>query len=128
MGENDKKSNLYNVRLKKRGCEERDGAQKPSFLGSLDVKFVILYKFGEEDKGYRVFHVHHHATMSEERMRKALYPNPKGNYFCYVFDEEVQLSQCIDISKIIADAIAKDDIVPGTPIFKTGIELQDYLR
>ena len=128
MGENDKKSNLYNVRLKKRGCEERDGAQKPSFLGSLDVKFVILYRFGEEDKGYRVFHVHHHATMSEERMRKALYPNPQGNYFCYVFDEEVQLSQRIDISKIIADAIATDDIVPGTPIFKTGIELQDYLR
>ena len=65
--------------------------------------------------------------MNEERMRKSLYPNPQGNYFCFVFDEEVHLSQRIDISKIITDAI-NDDIVPGTPIFKTGIELHNYLR
>ena len=66
--------------------------------------------------------------MNEERMRKSLYPNPQGNYFCFVFDEEVQLSQRINISTIITDAIKNDDIVPGTPIFKTGMELQDYLR
>ena len=101
-----------------------------SWLGLwADVKFVVLYRDGEESKNeYKVFHVHHHATMNEERMRQALYPNPQGNYFCFVFDEEVQLTQHIDISKIITEAIDNDDIVPGTPIFKTGIELQNYLR
>lgn len=122
---NDKKTNLYNVRLKRRGDAARDGALQPKHLKGKDVVFVILYKFDEESKNeYRVFHVHHNATMNEERMRKSLYPNPQGNYFCFVFDEEVQLSQHIDISKIITNAI---NIVPGTPIFKTGIELQDYL-
>jgi len=128
MGKNDKGTNLYNVRLKKRGSVARDGALPPTFLAGLDVKFVILYEQNAESNGYRVFHVHHHATMDEERMRKAWYPDPKGNYYCYVFDEEVQLSQHIDISKIINDSIDTDDIVPGTPIFKTGIELQYYLR
>lgn len=128
MGKNDKGTNLYNVRLKKRGSVARDGALPPTFLAGLDVKFVILYEHNAESDGYRVFHVHHHATMDEERMRKAWYPDPEGNYFCFVFDEEVLLSQRIDVSKIITDAIDNDDIVPGMPIFKTGVELQDYLR
>ena len=129
MGKNDKGTNLYNVRLKRRGEEAREGALPPTYLAGLDVKFVVLYRDGEENNNeYRVFHVHHHATMNEERMRQALYPDPEGNYFCFVFDEEVQLSQHIDISKIITDTIATDGIVPGTPIFKTGKELQDYVR
>ena len=129
MGKNDKKTNLYNVRLKRRRDNTRDGALRPKDFKEKNVLFVVLYKFGEEDKNeYRVFHVHHNATMNEERMRKSLYPNPQGNYFCFVFDEEVQLSQRINISTIITDAIKNDDIVPGTPIFKTGMELQDYLR
>ena len=129
LGKNDKGTNIYNVRLKRRGDTARDGALQPKHLKGKDVLFVILYKFGEEDKNeYQVFHVHHNATMNEERMRKALYPNPEGNYFCFVFDEEVQLSQRIDISKIIADASAMGDFVPGSPIFKTGTELNDYLR
>ena len=129
LGKNDKGTNLYNVRLKRRGDNTRDGALRPKDFKEKNVVFVVLYKFDERNKNeYRVFHVHHNATMNEERMRKSLYPNPQGNYFCFVFDEEVQLSQHIDISKIITDAIDNDDIVPGTPIFKTGIELHNYLR
>ena len=40
------------------------------------------------------------TTITEERMSKAWYPNPKGKYFCYVFDEEVTLGN-LDIAKII---------------------------
>lgn len=123
MGKNDKGTNLYNVRLKKRGIVARDGALPPTYLAGLNVKFVILYEHNAESNGYRVFHVHHNATMDEERMHKALYPEPKGNYYCYVFDEEVELSTKINLSKIISDAKSSADYVDGMPIFKTGEEL-----
>ena len=129
MGKNDKRTNLYNVRLKRRGEEAREGALPPTYLAGLDVKFVVLYRDGEENKNeYRVFHVHHHATMTEERMRQALYPNPEGNYFCFVFDEEVQLSTTIDLTKLISEAKLVDGFVDGMPIFKTGTELIAYKK
>lgn len=128
MGNNDKGTNLYNVRLKRRGEEARKGALPPTYLAGLDVKFVVLYRDGEENKNeYRVFHVHHHATMNEERMRQALYPDPEGNYFCFVFDEEVQLSSKIEISDIIAEARSQSGYEDGMPIFKTGEELLKYI-
>lgn len=127
MGKNDKGTNLYNIRLKKRGVDIRDGALSPTYLASLDVKFVILYEYNDENKGYRVFHVHHHATLDEERMKKALYPNPQGNYLCYVFDEEVQLSTKISLHDIIEDAKSSPDYIEGTPIFETGDELMKYV-
>lgn len=128
-GKNDKGTNLYNIRLKKRGEEPRDGALSSTFLGGMDVKFVILYRSGEENRNeYRVFHVHHHATMDEERMQKALYPDPKGNYFCYVFDEEVQLSSKIDLEKIISEACLREEYINGMPVFKTGKELLQYIK
>ena len=128
-GKNDKGTNLYNIRLKKRGVEPRDGALSSTFLAGMDVKFVILYRFGEENRNeYRVFHVHHHATMDEERMRKALYPDPKGNYFCYVFDEEVQLSSKIDLERIISEACLREEYINGMPVFKTGKELLQYIK
>lgn len=126
MGKNDRGTNLYNVRLKKRGVEVRDGALPPTFLAGLDVKFVILYEHNAESNGYRVFHVHHHATMDEERMQKAWYPEPKGNYYCYVFDEEVQLSSKINLTDILASAKSLPDYVDGMPIFVTGEELMEY--
>lgn len=129
MGKNDKGTNLYNVRLKRRGEEAREGALPPTYLAGLDVKFVVLYRDGEENKNeYRVFHVHHHATMNEERMRQALYPNPQGNYFCFVFDEEVQLSSKIKLLDIIADAKSQSGYEDGMPIFRTGEELLNYVK
>ncbi|MBO6005986.1 MAG: hypothetical protein J6P49_03935, partial [Paludibacteraceae bacterium] len=82
---------------------------------------------GEEEKNdYRVFHVHHHATMDAERMQRAWYPDPHGNYFCYVFDEEVELSSRIDIAKIIAKQRKTIDYIDGMPIFVTGEELTKF--
>ena len=128
-GKNDKGTNLYNVRLKKRGEEPRDGALSSTFLAGMDVKFVILYRLGEENGNeYRVFHVHHHATMDEARMRQALYPDPKGNYFCFVFDEEVQLSSKIDLEKIISEARQHEGYINGMPVFRTGKELLQYIK
>jgi hypothetical protein len=92
------------------------------------VKFVILYEHDAENNGYHVFHVHHNATMDEERMRKAWYPDPEGNYFCYVFDEEVQLSTTIDLPKLISEARLLENYVDGMPIFKTGTELMVYKK
>ena len=129
MGKNDKGTNLYNVRLRRRGEEPRKGALPPTYLAGLDVKFVVLYRDGEENKNeYRVFHVHHHATMNEERMRQALYPNPQGNYFCFVFDEEVQLSHEINLAQIFSDAKSTQDYIDGMPIFKTGDDLMNYVK
>lgn len=128
MGKNDKGTNLYNVRLKKRGSVARDGALPPTFLAGLDVKFVILYEHNAESDGYRVFHVHHHATMDEKRMRQALYPDPEGNYFCFVFDEEVQLSQRINLMDVVASAKKRPDYVVGMPIIETGKELMNYVK
>ncbi len=129
LGKNDKGTNLYNVRLKRRGEEAREGALPPTYLAGLDVKFVVLYRDGEENKNeYRVFHVHHHATMTEERMRQALYPEPEGNYFCFVFDEEVQLSQRINLMDVIASAKKRPDYVVGMPIFESGTELMNFVK
>jgi len=61
-------------------------------------------------------------------MRKALYPNPQGNYFCYVFDEEVQLSSKINLSGIIANAKTLPEYIDGTPIFLTGDELMSFAQ
>jgi hypothetical protein len=129
MGNNDKGTNLYNVRLKRRGEEPRKGALPPTYLAGLDVKFVVLYRDGEENNNeYRVFHVHHHATMNKERMQQALYPNPEGNYFCFVFDEEVQLSSKIKLLDIIADAKSQSGYEDGMPVFKTGEEMLKYVE
>ena len=66
--------------------------------------------------------------MSEEQMRDSGYPTPDGNYFCFVFDEEVQLSHEINLAKIISDAQSTQDYVDGMPIFKTGKEIMNYVK
>ena len=125
LGKNDKGTLIYNVRLDK----TRGGAQKISQLEKKEVSFVILYEIGHEnDNKIRVFHVHHHATMNEERMRKALYNDPQGKYFCYVFDEEVTLGK-LDVASLISEwkKLNPQEEV-GTPIFVKGEELLQYRK
>ena len=128
LGTNDKGTNLYNVRIFTKGLK-RAGTMKRSQLEQGGIKFVILYRLGEDYKNeYRVFHVHHHAVMSEERMRQALYPNPQGNYFCFVFDEEVSINPDVNIAKILAEyRLATESEYPeGAPIVVTGEQLMEY--
>lgn len=125
LGKNDKGTLIYNVRLDK----ARAGAQKVTHLEKKEVSFVVLYEEGHEsENAFRVFRVHHHATMDEDRMRKAWYPNPKGKYFCYVFDEEVTLGT-LDVASVINDrAEAYPDEKLGIPIFLTGTDLLKYRK
>jgi len=66
--------------------------------------------------------------MSEERMRQALYPKPQGNYFCFVFDEEVSINPDVNIAKILAEyRLATESEYPeGAPIVVTGEQLMEY--
>ena len=128
MGGNDKKTNLYNVRIYTKGLN-RTGTMKRTQLEQGGIKFVILYKLGEEYKNeYRVFHVHHHAVLSEERMRQAEYQNPQGNYFCFVFDEEVKINPDINLSKIITDSRidTTSQYQEGAPLVIKGERLMQY--
>lgn len=63
-------------------------------------------------------------------MRQALYPDPQGNYYCYVFDEEVKLSTNIDIEKILLDARTNNELEyeDEASIFMTGEELIKYRK
>lgn len=118
LGKNDKGTLIYNLRLGK----DIVGGQTKARLDKMVVSFVILYEFGKESENkYRVFHVHHHATMNADRLKKSLYPhNPNADkYFCYVFDEEVTLGELE-----IKDLVSKD----GSPVFKKGDELIKFRR
>ena len=126
LGKNDKGSLIYNIRVGK----EREGGQIKAHLDKMVVSFVVLYEYGHEHENkYRVFHVHHHAYIKEDRMRETLYPSePKGNYFCYVFDEEVTLGK-LDIQRLISQKRIDDrEYVDGAPIFMSGKELIKYRK
>lgn len=129
-GKNDKGTLIYNVRVKTRKGPNRPGAIAPSELAGKKAQFVILFKDGEDYKNeYHVFYVNHNAKMDEQRMKEALYPNPSGNYYCYVFDEEVKLSSRINIAKILFDARTNPHLnyEDGSPILMKGEDLLNYI-
>lgn len=121
LGNNDKGTLLYNVRLDK----NRAGAQLITQTRERKVSFVILYDIENVAKEPQVFRVHHTAVMDEARMRLAQYPNPQGRYFCYVFDEEVSLGK-LDIAKFIEERSTKEDYIKGAPIYVKGAEMIKY--
>lgn len=126
LGKNDKGTLIYNIRVGK----EREGGQIKVHLDKMVVSFVVLYEYGHEHENkYRVFHVHHHAYIKEDRMRETLYPSePKGNYFCYVFDEEVTLGN-LDVQRLISQKRIDDrEYVDGAPIFMTGKEIIKFRK
>ena len=92
--------------------------------------FAIIY---EEDKpeDYHVFKIHDFAEMSEERMRQAMYPTnhggPKGDYFTFRFDEEVNIGRFNIKALIDCHRIGdKETFVEGAPLYPTGEELIKY--
>lgn len=126
LGKNDKGTLIYNIRVGK----EREGGQIKAHLDKMVVSFVVLYEYGHEHENkYRVFHVHHHAYIKEDRMRETLYPSePKGNYFCYVFDEEVTLGK-LDVQRLISQKRIDDrEYIDGAPIFMTGKEIIKFRK
>lgn len=120
-GKNDRGSMIYNVRLDK----DRGGAQTQHRLREMKPKFAILYEDGHEDT-YHVFRIHDTAVMDKERMEASLYPNPKGKYFIFRFDEEVSIGK-FDLKKLIGiHRLSHADYQDGAPIFPTGAELLKY--
>ena len=129
LGNNDKGSLIYNVRLKQNTDENvRDGAHTEGFYRKKDIQFVILYTDGVEKTGeYRVFHVKDTAKkVTEERMRNTWYPSEvKGNYFFFRFDEEVNIGR-LRIMDLL-DALRKEHLyAEGEPMFTTAEDVIKY--
>ncbi len=120
-GVNDKGTTIYNVRLGK----DVEGGQMRSKLEKMTVRFVVLYREGDNSGEYHVYRVHHHAIMDKKRMQEAWYPTPieemhAEKYFCYVMDEEVSIGN-INLLEII-----KNNQPVGAPIYKSCSELINY--
>ncbi len=134
LGNNDKGSLIYNVRLKMQSDEDvRDGAHSEGFYKKKNIQFVVLYTDDVENTGeYRVFHVKDTAgRVSEERMHKTGYPlETKGNYFFFRFDEEVSIGR-INIVDLINDLKKKHleefgTYVSNEPLFSTAKDVLNY--
>lgn len=133
LGNNDRGSLVYNVRLKTKGKEERDGAHSASFYDKQNIKFVVLYTDGVETTGeYRVFHVKDTAKkVTEERMKGTWYPSDvKGDYYFFRFDEEVNIGR-LNIVDLINDVRVKHFAEFGShvkyePMFTTAGEMKKY--
>lgn len=134
LGNNNKGTLIYNVRLDDGTIPKRDGAHTESFYNKQNVKFVILYTDDiMTSKRYRVFHVKDTAKhVSEDVMSKTWYPStPDGPYFFYRFDEEVTLGE-INITDLF-DALKKEhfkkfnSFTPCEPLFTTAGEVQKYI-
>ena len=127
QGKNDRGTLIYNVRLDK----NRTGSIKRSEALQKKVSFVILYPSSASNidpNKIFIYHVHNNATMTEERMRQAMYPNPKGKYFCYVFDEQVALGK-LDIYQFISQYLIANRLESNeAPIYTTGEELIKYRK
>ena len=125
---NDKQTLIYNVRIKRRGDNiQRNGTLPQSALSK--VQFVLLYNL-ENPTTYRVFHVHHTAVMDKERMLKSGYHEPKSSYFCFVFDEEVNLMPQIDLNRLIGHhhLDTQKQYKQGEPILCTSEQLLNFQK
>ena len=133
MGNNDKGSLIYNVRLKLKGEEPRQGAHSADFYKRKGVQFVILYTDGVEKTGeYHVFHVKDTAAkVTEQRMKGTWYPfDVKGPYFFFRFDEEISLGR-LNIAELLNALKTKysaenGSYTPGEPLFATAQEVLNY--
>ncbi|MBR4388264.1 MAG: restriction endonuclease [Prevotella sp.] len=136
LGNNDKGSLIYNVRLKLKSDEVvRDGAHTEGFYKKKNIQFVILYTDGVETTGeYRVFHVKDMAgRVTEARMRATGYPlDVNGNYTFFRFDEEVSIGR-LDINALLTDIKNKHleefkEYVPYEPLFCTAENVLKHRR
>ncbi len=129
-----KVDDAYNIRL---GIDVEGGIKRTDTLKQ--AKFVLLYQFEKEHEGvYKVFRVKGYAEKSKEELIKEGYPDPHHErYYCYYFDEEVNLGQ-YDIEKIIStDRLSYSfeiyqsksrtkEYPEGRPIFLSGKKLKEY--
>ena len=134
LGNNDKHSLVYNVRLKLQSDQKtREGAHTEGFYKKKNIQFVILYTDDVETTGeYRVFHVKDTAAkVTEERMRDTWYPKEvQGNYFFFRFDEEVNIGR-LQMAELVKALRTKHwaefgSYTSGEPMFTTAKDVLEY--
>lgn len=130
--EGGKVDDAYNVRL---GVDVEGGLNIRD-TQNIQAKFVLLYEFDKEDRGvYKAFRVKGYQVKTKADLIKEGYPEPwHDRYYCYVFDEEVNLGM-FDVRRVIsADRISYASEIrrsgalakkypEGRPIFLKGSEL-----
>ena len=106
-----KVDDAYNVRM---GIDVNGGVKRTDVLRQ--AKFVLLYEFNKEHEGvFKAFRVRGYCEKTKEDLIKEGYPSPSHErYYCYIFDEEVNLGS-FDIEKIIS----KDRIDYSTTIHQS---------
>lgn len=118
-----KRMDLYNVRL-----GERAGAVVADAALTRSPKFLILYDVASPS-AYSVYRIKSGMRYEKARMVKMGYTSAKGDYYCYVLDEEVSLGD-LDVAKLLADWKREkgDDFRLGAPIYLKGGELIGFRR
>ncbi len=125
----------YNVRL----GMDIEGGLNIRDTQNIQAKFVLLYEFDKENLGlFKAYRVKDYKVKTKEDLMKEGYPSPHHDrYYCYVFDEEVNLGT-FDIERIIStDRINYSSEIhqsksiskkypEGRPIFLRGSELLKF--
>ena len=126
-----KVDDAYNVRM---GIDVEGGVKRTDTLRQ--AKFVLLYEYEKEHDGiFKVFRVKGYNEKTKEDLIKEGYSSPRHDkYYCYVFDEEVNLGT-FDVERILsADRINYASEIrqskslfkeypEGRPVFLKGSEL-----
>ena len=129
-----KVDDAYNIRM---GIDVEGGVKRTDTLRQ--AKFVLLYEYEKEHEGvYKAFRVKGYQEKTKEDLIKEGYPSPHHDrYYCYIFDEEVNLGT-FDIERLIStDRINYSSEIhqsrsilkrypEGRPIFITGSELLKF--
>jgi len=127
----------YNVRL---GVDVEGGLNIRE-TQNIQAKFVILYEYNRENAGvYKAFRVKGYQVKTKNELIKEGYISPHyERYYCYVFDEEVNLgmfnvekiisSDRIDYASEIHQSKSLTKKYPeGRPIFLKGSELMKFIQ
>ncbi len=131
-----KVDDAYNIRM---GIDVEGGVKRTDTLRQ--AKFVLLYEYEKEHEGvYKAFRVKGYQEKTKEDLIKEGYPSPHHDrYYCYIFDEEVNLGT-FDIERLIStDRINYSSEIhqsrsllkkypEGRPIFIKGSELLKFRK
>jgi hypothetical protein len=74
---------------------------------------------------HKVYRVRNHAVIKKERIAQSGYPNPRGDYFCYILDEPVSLG-VIDVPRLLSENTV-DPKHPYKPIYLSAQKVKEYV-
>jgi len=132
--EGGKVDDAYNIRM---GIDVEGGVKRTDTLRQ--AKFVLLYEYEKENDGvFKAYRVKGYSEKTKDDLVREGYPSPHHDrYYCYIFDEEVNLGS-FDVTRIIStDRINYSSEIhqsksltkkypEGKPIFLKGSELLKF--